>query len=99
LRKKDDSNANALNQDGSRLSARYAPTLYSSAGYNSARVLSTKLPPGEVGDVNIRDFEARMELVNASLGEININYPLTARQVPTPKKIRADSLSSFQEPN
>jgi hypothetical protein len=45
--------------------------VYNSAGYNSARVFSTKLPAGMIYDVNIRDFEARMELINASLPDDN----------------------------
>jgi len=47
--------------------------MYNSAGYNSARVFSTKMLAGQVSDDNIRDYEARMELINASLGEIKIN--------------------------
>ena len=74
--------------------------MYNSAGYNSARVFSTKLPAGMIDDVNIRDFEARMELINASLPDDNqFNYPLTAREMEPEKRMRADSLSSFKEPN
>jgi len=72
--------------------------VYNSAGYNSARVLSQKLPAGMVGDGNIRDFEARMEMINASLPEDHeIIRSLTAREMEPAKRPRADSLLSYKE--